>query len=86
VAVLRTFWSHGSACVNVGLPLPLVVVSALVNFVGMSFGIGNNSRVMISLSGAETTFLYPWRLTLYQDHGWLRGGPEHEAKVRALIP
>ena len=86
MAVLGTFWLPGIRRRAWRIAATSVVVAfAVINFVGMSFGIGNNSRIAISLPGAQNTFLYTWKLTLYQDQGWLRGGPEHDADVPALI-
>jgi hypothetical protein len=86
VAVLGTFWLPGIRRPGVRIAVTSLVVGfAVINFVGMSFGIGDNARVAISFPGAQNNFLYTWKLTLYQDQGWLRGGPGHDADVPALI-
>ncbi len=86
VAVLGTFWLPGISRRGWRIAATSAVVAvAVINFVGMSFGIGHNSRIALSLPGAQNNFLYTWKFTLYQDQGWLRGGPEHDADVPALI-
>jgi 4-amino-4-deoxy-L-arabinose transferase-like glycosyltransferase len=86
IAVLGTFW--------IATPRPrrtrrlltaAIVAVAVINFAGMSFGIGGTRRIMVSLPGAQNNFLYPWQLTLYENQGWLRGGPLHNEDVSALL-
>ena len=86
VAVLGTFWIAQIR----GVRLRRVLVSALVavaiiNFVGMSTGLGGTRRVAVSLPGAQTNMIYPGQLTLYENEGWLRGGPQHDVDVRGLL-
>jgi len=86
VAVLGTFWI---AALRSGrrrrLVTSAIVAIAIINFAGMSFGLGGTRRIMVALPGAQTNFLYTWQLTLYEDVGWLRGGPEHDGNVMGLL-
>ena len=87
VAVLGSFWIAGltSRRWRRGLTVGLIAV-VTINFVGMATGLGGTRRAIVALPGAPAkTMIYPWRLTLYENQGWLRGGPEHDGNVRALL-
>jgi hypothetical protein len=88
IAVLGTFWiaEVRSSRLRRALIGALVAV-AFVNFVGMSTGLGGTQRIMASLPGAPSgpNMVYPWRLTVYENQGWLRGGPEHDGDARGLL-
>lgn len=98
VAVLATFWIPAIARPWLRRLVTVSIVAiAAINFVGMSFGIaGVSARAMISLPEASNSIIYPGNLTLYEDTGWVRGGPErngdplklmqqlHRAGVRAI--
>ncbi len=60
-----------------------VVALAAVYFVGLSAGIG--SAVRIPLPGKQENMLYQWQLTMYETDGWVRGEPQHDANVPALM-
>ena len=86
VAVLGTFWIATLRPGRTRRILTAAIVGiAVINFAGMSFGIGGTQRVMVSLPGAQNNFLYSWQLTLYENQGWLRGGPVHDEDVGALL-
>lgn len=89
VAVLGTFW-----IAEVRRPLlrrvltGLLVAVGIVNLFGMSTGLGGTRRVMVSLPGAPAKLdymVYPGHLTLFENQGWLRGGPQHDGDPRALL-
>jgi 4-amino-4-deoxy-L-arabinose transferase-like glycosyltransferase len=86
VAVIGTFWIAG---LQPGRRRTLltgaIATVAVINFAGMSTGLGGTQRIMVALPGAQTNFLYPWQLTLYENQGWLWGGPEHDGDVSALL-
>ncbi len=55
-----------------------------INLIGVSAGLGGVVR--ISLPGAPTNSALAERhLTFYSPDGWLRGGPEHDGDVLALL-
>jgi 4-amino-4-deoxy-L-arabinose transferase-like glycosyltransferase len=87
VAVLATFWIPGIARRPLRVTAYTAVLAvAAVNFVGMSFGVGGiAARVMVALPGAETSIIYPGHLTVYEDVGWVRGGPEHNGDAVSLL-
>lgn len=87
LAVLATFWIPSVSRPALRAAASAAVVAfAAVNFFGMSFGIGGvASRVALTLPGAQGTLIYPGHLTLYEDSGWVRGGPEHNGDVLALL-
>jgi Dolichyl-phosphate-mannose-protein mannosyltransferase len=86
VAVLGTFWlpSIRRRALRVAA-IAIVVGFAAINFVGMSTGLGGTRRIAISLPGAQDNLIYPGQLTIYQNVGWLRGGPERDGNVPALL-
>jgi hypothetical protein len=60
-----------------------VVVVALINFIGLSVGIGHPVR--LALPGAENSIIFRRQITFYSPDGWVRGGPEHDGNVLALM-
>ena len=86
VAVLGTFWiaQVRNRRLRGALTIALVAVAA-INLVGMSTGVGGTRRVAVSLPGAQTTMIYPDQLTIYENQGWLRGGPESDGDPRGLL-
>lgn len=86
VAVLGTFWIPHIARrrLRLGVTAAVIVVAA-INFVGMSTGLGGQQRVMLSLPGSQNTMIYPRQFTLYENTGWLRGGPATDGNARALL-
>jgi Dolichyl-phosphate-mannose-protein mannosyltransferase len=87
VAVLATFWIPALSRPWLRRAfVAAVAIVAIVNFVGVSFGIGGVAdRAMVSLPGAQTSIVWPGRFTLYEDMGYVRGGPIHNGDVLALI-
>jgi hypothetical protein len=56
----------------------------LINLIGVSTGRGGTVR--IALPGAPTDSVLAERnITLYSPEGWLRGGPEHDGDLLALM-
>ncbi|MGO9753789.1 MAG: ArnT family glycosyltransferase [Solirubrobacteraceae bacterium] len=87
VAVLGTFWIPAIPIAWARrLLIGAAVAVALINFVGMSFGLGGlTARAMVSLPRAGNSIIYPGHLTLYEDMGWLRGAPERNGDALALL-
>jgi Dolichyl-phosphate-mannose-protein mannosyltransferase len=84
VAVLATGWIVlARPRVRLGATAILGLVLT-VNFLGVSIGIGHTVR--IALPGASATSgIYTRQITLYSPEGYLRGGPEHDGDVLALM-
>ena len=84
VAVLATGWIVlARPRVRLAATAILGLVLA-VNFLGVSIGIGHTVR--IALPGASATSgIYTRQITLYSPEGYLRGGPEHDGDVLALM-
>jgi hypothetical protein len=86
VAVLGTFWIPMVSRARLRTCITIAVVAiAVINFVGMSFGLGGTQRVMVALPGARNTIIFPWQLTVYENWGWLRGSPHHDGDVMGLL-
>lgn len=86
IAVMGTFWLPAIRRRPWRLAATSLVLGfAVINFAGMSLGIGGTRRLAISLPGSQNNFLYTWKFTVYQDEGWLRGGPEHDADVPKFV-
>jgi len=61
-----------------------LLIIVLVNFIGVSFGVGKAVRV--AFTGAPTnSLLHERSITLYSPEGWLRGGPERDGDILALM-
>jgi hypothetical protein len=55
-----------------------------INLVGVSAGLG--SRLRVTFPGApKSSVLAERSFTLYSPQGWLRGGPEHDGDILALM-
>jgi hypothetical protein len=86
VAVLGTFWIPQIARPRVRVAVTVAFLAiAAINFVGMSTRLGGTRRIMISLPKAENTMIYQRQFTLYQNQGWLRGGPTTDGNARGLL-
>jgi 4-amino-4-deoxy-L-arabinose transferase-like glycosyltransferase len=91
IAVLSTYWIAQVRRTRVRQALTGAFVTvAVINFVGMSTGLGGTRRLMVALPGApfdpaNSVDPYSWHLTLYENQGWLRGGPQHDGDVRWLL-
>ncbi len=86
VAVLGTFWIPQIARPRVRAAVTIAFVAiAAINFVGMSTGLGGMRRIMVSLPNAENTMIYQRQFTLYENQGWLRGGPATDGNARGLL-
>jgi len=94
IAVLGTGWIATSG--RARKPLMAVFIAVvLINFVGVSVGIG--SAIRIALPGAPSNSylmgehvalnvpLEERHITLYRPEGWLRGGPERDGDILALL-
>ena len=87
MAVLGTFWlpSIRRRAWRTAA-LAAVMGFAAVNFVGMSTGLGGTHRLAVSLPSARNdSLIYTRQLAIYQNQGWLYGGPEQDGDVPALL-
>ena len=89
VAALATFWivKLRWKWLRIGLSV-LTFGLAAFYFAGMSFGIGTDARALVTLPGQARTaesVIYPGRLTLYEDTGWLRGPPQRDGDILGLL-
>ena len=87
IGVLGTFWlpSIGRRAWRV-TALAAVMGFAAINVIGMSTGLGGTHRLAISLPNARNdAMIYTRQLAIYQNQGWLQGGPEHDGNVPALL-
>lgn len=84
VAVLATGWigTLSRPKLRTALSAAVIVVAAIY-FIGVSAGIGRDVRVR--LPGAQNNGLATWQLTLYENDGYVRGGPVHDADVQRLL-
>ena len=83
MAVLGTGWIATAKRWQVPLTAALGAVLA-INLLGISAGLGRTVR--FALPGAPTnSFLAERHITLYSPDGWLRGGPEHDGDILALM-
>ncbi|MGH2902018.1 MAG: ArnT family glycosyltransferase [Solirubrobacteraceae bacterium] len=83
MAVLGSGWiatsKHGR-----GLLTTLLVVIVAINVAGVSDGLGGVLR--LTFPGApKDSVLAERSLTFYSPDGWLRGGPEHDGDILALM-
>lgn len=60
-----------------------LLTAVLVNFIGVSVGIGHPVR--LALPNAQNTIIYQRQITFYSPAGWVRGGPEHDGEVLSLM-
>ena len=84
MAVLGSGWI-ATAATRWRAPLTAALVAVvLINLIGVSTGLGGTVR--IALPGAPTNSpLAERHITLYSPNGWLRGGPEHDGDILALM-
>jgi hypothetical protein len=87
VAVLATFWVPSLPKVWLRRSVAGAIIAvAAVNFAAVSFGLGGiAARVMLALPGAQSFVNYPRQLTLYEDVGYVRGGPMHNGDMLGLV-
>lgn len=87
VAVLGTFWLPSLRRRSWRVAAIAVVMGfAAINFAGMSTGLGGTQRIAISLPGGQDDHLiYPGQLAIFQNQGWLFGGPERDGDVPGLL-
>jgi 4-amino-4-deoxy-L-arabinose transferase-like glycosyltransferase len=83
MAVLGTGWIATANRWRAPLTAALGAV-LVVNLLGISAGLGNTVR--LALPGAPTNSVLAERhITLYSPAGWLRGGPERDGDILALM-
>lgn len=83
VAVLGTGWiALAKPRIRVAASVVLAAV-VLVNFVGVSGGLGGAERV--ALPGAAKNATFQRVLTFYSPAGWLRGGPSSDGQIPSLM-
>jgi hypothetical protein len=84
VAVLATGWIVlARPRVRVAATAVLAVVLA-ANFLGVSIGIGPTVRIALPSAPADSG-IYTRQFTLYSPEGYIRGGPEHDGDILALM-
>ncbi len=84
VAVLATGWI---VLARPRMRLAATAVLGLVlaaNFLGISVGIGHAVRIALPGSSADSAVLAR-QVTLYSSEGYIRGGPEHDGDILALM-
>lgn len=84
VAVLATGWIVlARPRLRLACTAVLAVILA-VDFLGLSIGVGH--AVRIALPGAPASSgLHTRQITLYSPEGYIRGGPEHDGDILALM-
>jgi hypothetical protein len=83
-AVLATGWIVlARPRVRLAATAVLGVVLA-ANFIGVSTGVGTTVRIALPSAPANSG-LYTRQLTLYSPAGYIRGGPEHDGNILALM-
>ncbi len=84
MSVLGTGWI-ATAVRGRSLLTGALVLVASVNLIGVSTGLGETLRV--TFPGAPTGPAVPGQrsITAYSPDGWLRGGPEHDGDILALM-
>jgi hypothetical protein len=87
VAVMGTFWMVGIRhTVLRRVVIGGVIALAALSVESMQIGIGGIHRAMIPLPGGQSdNLIFPYKLTVYENQGWLRGPPQHDADARWLI-
>jgi hypothetical protein len=85
VAVLATGWivTARPRALRLAATIALGVVLA-ADFFGTSMGIGHVVRIGKGRS-SETSAVHTRQLTIYSPEGWVRGGPEHDGDILALM-
>ena len=84
MAVLGTGWIATANRWRTPLTVALTAV-VVVNFVGISTGFGNTVRFELPGAPKNNSLLAERHITLYSPDGWLRGGPEHDGNILALM-
>jgi hypothetical protein len=87
IAVLATFWVPSLTKVWLRRSVAGAIIAvAIINFAGISFGLGGiAARVLLVLPGAQSFVNYPGQLTLYEDVGYVRGGPMRNGDMLGLV-
>ncbi len=84
VAVIATGWiALAGARVRIAATAVLGVVLA-ANFLAISVGIGSTVRIALPSAPADSG-LYTRQLTLYSPEGYVRGAPEQDGNILALM-
>gem|GEM_PF-896880 len=84
VAVLATGWIMlARPRLRLAATAVLGVVLA-VNFVGVSVGVGHAVRIVLPGASSSGT-IRARQVTLYSPEGYIRGGPEHDGDILALM-
>jgi hypothetical protein len=83
VAVLATGWIVLARPRVRLIATALLVAVAAIDFLGVSIGIGHPVRV--ALPGAPAANTRVRHVTLYSPEGYIRGGPEHDGDLLALM-
>jgi hypothetical protein len=84
MATLGTGWIATARHARSLLTAALVAVVA-INVIGVSDGLGHAIRITLPGAPTKLTPLAERRITLYSPDGWLRGGPEHDGDILALM-
>jgi uncharacterized membrane protein YsdA (DUF1294 family) len=85
IAVLATGWIVlARPRLRAGATAVLVVILA-VNFLGVSIGIGDAVRIALPAAHAGNGGPPTRQFTLYSPAGYIRGGPEHDGDILALM-
>jgi 4-amino-4-deoxy-L-arabinose transferase-like glycosyltransferase len=84
VAVLATGWIVLARPRVRLIATALLVAVAAVDFFGVSIGIGHPVRVVLPGAPVAST-VQARRITLYSPEGYIRGGPEHDGDLLALM-
>lgn len=83
IAALATGWlAHVGRAVQIPAAALLVSI-ALINFAGVSFGLGKAER--LTLPGAPESSLHERQFTLYSPEGFVRGGPSRGGDILAIM-
>ncbi len=84
MAVLGTGWIATAKRRRAVLETAFVAV-VLINLIGVSTGAGGIVRITLPGAPKNSTALAERSITLYSPEGWVRGGPEHDGNVLALM-
>jgi 4-amino-4-deoxy-L-arabinose transferase-like glycosyltransferase len=83
IAVLGAGWISTARRPQRAMLTGALVAVVLVNFIGVSVGVGKTVR--FALPGAPKNSALERHVTLYSPDGWLRGGPERDGDILALM-
>jgi hypothetical protein len=84
MAALGTGWIATATRWRKPLTIALVLI-ATINLIGVSGGLGGRIRVTLPGAPKNATPLAERHVTFYSPDGWLRGGPEHDGDILALM-